>query len=186
MEPKWFLASHMRQVPFPFHLIPVKANRFLLLQTGYIRHDWKNRRLDERKMNDTFSLSSPKHAKVALWDRDRVFEKRALGMIVTMKPDTEHHIAANSSEKPPEPVQAAEQLFSALSDVFKLKPEEALRVYREAYGLIASYLADLSVRSDPELDEARTLEHFVEMRDELDVLKVHVQEFVDAKPGMKH
>lgn len=73
-------------------------------------------------------------------------------------------------------------LFDALEQVFLLDRRDALRLSREAFGAIASFLADVSASSVTASDEARAMAQFDEMRGELEELKRQLSEFVANKP----
>ena len=76
-------------------------------------------------------------------------------------------------------VEAA--LFDALERVFQLERNEALRLSHEAYGAIASHLADVSAQSNSPAEETQAMAQFDEMQGELEELKRQLSEFVAAR-----
>ncbi len=72
-------------------------------------------------------------------------------------------------------------LFDALGQVFHLDPPQALRLSQEAFGSIASFLADVSAGSTSQEHETLALEQIDEMLSELEELKCQLGEFVAGK-----
>ena len=69
-------------------------------------------------------------------------------------------------------------LFEALEQVFLLERSEAMRLSREAYGAIASFLADVTAHPGSDQDETQAMAQFDEMRNELEDLKRQLREFM--------